>query len=112
MPTLLRRAEAARPDRKVSVVLAKRSYEAWLIAGAESLRGVRTLSVDLSPPADAEAVGGAKHWLDTRMTSGYSETIDQAALTAAVDLVKARAAPSFDKFVRDIARLMGIPPTR
>ena len=42
-PALLKRATTARPDLHVSVVLAKREYEAWFLAAAESLRGQRGL---------------------------------------------------------------------
>src|SRR5438128_12140896 len=36
-PRLLQRATKARPDLPVSVVLAKREFEAWFLAAAESL---------------------------------------------------------------------------
>lgn len=36
-PDLLRRARSARSDRKISVVLAKREFEAWFLASALSL---------------------------------------------------------------------------
>jgi Domain of unknown function (DUF4276) len=42
-PALLKRAATARPDLPVSVVLAKREFEAWFLAAAESLRGQRGL---------------------------------------------------------------------
>jgi hypothetical protein len=43
------------------------------------------------------------------MTSdrSYTETLDQAALTASLDLQQARTAPSFDKFFRDIVAAIG-----
>ena len=42
-PDLLRRASAARRDLPISVVLAKREFEAWFLAAAESQRGCRGL---------------------------------------------------------------------
>src|SRR5438876_422993 len=53
-PRLLGWAREARSDVPISVVVANREYEAWFLAGAESLRGHRGLAVDLSPPADPE----------------------------------------------------------
>src|SRR5262249_21193203 len=66
-PLLLKRAVAARRDLPVSVVLAKREYEAWFLAAIESLRGQRGLPVDLVAPKDPEAIRGAKEWLASRM---------------------------------------------
>jgi hypothetical protein len=47
------------------------------------------------------------------MPKGYSEGLDQPALTAVLDLKLARRVDSFDKLVRDVARLLGrIAPPR
>jgi hypothetical protein len=111
-PELLARARKARPDRQIAVILAKQEFEAWFLAALSSLRGVRTISGAVEPPSDPESVAGAKGWLERQMSSGYSETVDQAALTAVMDLVAARRADSFDKLVRDISAILGIacPP--
>jgi hypothetical protein len=107
-PEPARRARAARPDRKVSVVLAKMEFEAWFLAAAASLSGRRGLPEALMPPTDPECVRGAKEWLDYRMTGqSYRETVDQAALAAVFDLAAARQnSPSFDKFCREARRLL------
>src|SRR5262249_6062139 len=42
-PELLARAQKTRPDIPIRVVLAKREFEAWFLASAESLRGRRGL---------------------------------------------------------------------
>lgn len=107
-PELLRRSCAVSSGRVVSVVLAKREFEAWFIAAAESLRGRRGLGADITAAEDPEAIHGAKEWLSARMQSGmsYRETRDQAALAAAFDIEVARRAPSFDKFYREIERLL------
>ena len=109
-PALLARARAARSDRSIAVVLAKREFEAWFLAGAASLRGERTLPTDLEPPPDPEEVRGAKEWLGSRMAAGYRETIDQPALATALDLVAARRSDSFDKLVRDVSSFLGVSP--
>ncbi|MBA4389211.1 MAG: hypothetical protein C0404_14655 [Verrucomicrobia bacterium] len=98
-PALLARAKSVRPQLPISVILAKKEYEAWFLAAAESLRGKRKLPNDLKPPAAPEAIRGAKEWLSERMPDGstYSETEDQPALTAVFDMMLARRADSFDK---------------
>jgi hypothetical protein len=105
---LLRRAQFAHADLAVSIVVAKREFEAWFLAAAESLRGVRGLPMDLNAPVDPEAVRGAKEWLSARMggRARYSPTRHQAAFAARFDLDRARRADSFDKCWREVARLL------
>ncbi len=107
-PELLGRARKARSDLPISVVLAKREFEGWFLASAESLRGLRGLAADLAPPPDPESIRGAKAWLTARMIAGrsYKETVDQPALAALFDLQQARTAPSFDKFFRDVVAIV------
>ncbi len=107
-PALLQRAMKARSDLPVSVVLAKREFEAWFLAAAESLRGQRGLPYDLTGPPDPEAIRGAKEWLEARMPHGqsYAESSDQPALTAVFDMNAARRADSFDKCHREVVRLL------
>ena len=107
-PALLRRAVKARPDLPVSVVLAKREFEAWFLAADESLRGHRGLPSDLAAPPDPEAIRGAKEWLEDRMPRGkaYVASSDQPALTAVFDITAARRADSFDKCHREVIRLI------
>jgi len=107
-PALLARAQRARPDVPVSVVLAKREFEAWFLAAAISLRGQRGLPSNLMPPSDPEAIRGAKEWLQDRMAPGRSYTVatDQPALAATFDLQAARRADSFDKCHREVVRLL------
>lgn len=107
-PELLQRAQAVRPGVPMAVVLAMKEFEAWFLAAAASLRGRRHLRADLTPPPNPEAVRGAKEWLWVRMTGGrgYSETLDQPAMTQLFDLSAARSAPSFDKCYRAIENLI------
>jgi hypothetical protein len=111
-PKLLALARGFRSDRDISVVIAKREYEAWFLTAAESLRGRRGLPEDLTPPAAPEAIRDAKGWLSQHMSDGYRETIDQPALTGVFDLTVARRADSFDKLFREVGRLFGlsVPP--
>lgn len=107
-PALLARAAAARPGLPMAAVLAKREFEAWFLAAAESLRGQRDFPDDLAAPPDPETVRGAKEWLGRHrpLEQTYSETTDQPALTAKFDLQAARRARSFDKCFREIVRLL------
>lgn len=106
-PELLRRAREARSDIQVAVVLPQREYEAWLIASLPSLRGQRGLPVDLTCEEDPQGLPSPKGWLSRRMgTSGYSESLDQPALTARISITDARRASSFDKLVREVSRLL------
>ena len=110
-PEIRERAAKARPDRRIDVVLAKREYEAWFIAAAESLSGTRGMPPDLSVPEDPESVRGAKEWLKRRTRGSsrgsYSPTTDQAALTERFDMEAARRrSPSFDKMWRAVNGLL------
>jgi len=80
---ILERARHIVPDRNLSVVLANREFEAWFLAAAQSLVGVRGLdctAADLQ--IEAERPRDAKGWLNARMPSGYGPTTDQPAFAA------------------------------
>lgn len=84
---VLARAQAIIPHRHVAVVLANREYEAWFIAGAESLNGCRGFKFqDQDASIDAEKPRNAKGWMRERMPAGYGETTDQPAFSAQFDL--------------------------
>jgi len=107
-PALAQRARHARSDMEIAVVLAKKEYEAWFIAAAESLRGQCGLSQEMVADLDPESIRGAKEWLRRHLPQNrrYAETIDQPALTAVFDMQAARRAGSFDKCYREIVRLL------
>ena len=107
-PELLRRALQVRGDLPIAVVLAKREFEAWFLAAAESLRGYKELKNDLEPPNNPEEIRDAKGWLNQRMegTRTYRPTVDQPGLTDRFDLDQARQADSFNKCYRDIGHLL------
>jgi hypothetical protein len=108
-PALLGRARASRSDIPISVVVAKREFEGWFLACAESLRGFRGLLQGVESPSEPEAIRGAKEWLSRNMEGGrkYAETVDQVALTRAMSLEAARKADSFDKLYREVKALLG-----
>lgn len=101
-PALLGRARSARPDKRVSVVLANRELEAWFLADRP----------DRDRPEDPEAVRGAKELVRQRR-GRYRPTANQAGLVAGMDLGRARRwAPSFDKLCREVAGLLGQEDSR
>lgn len=107
-PALLNRALEVRKDLPIAVILAKREFEAWFLAAAESLRGKHGLPNDLQSPAGPEDIRGAKEWLSDKMPPGqsYAETTDQPAFASIFDMNLARRADSFDKCYREIERML------
>lgn len=57
---ILKRASAHVPHRRLSVVLANREFEAWFIAAAQSLNGIRGFSILPGMQPDAERPRDAK----------------------------------------------------
>lgn len=88
---ILRRAQGILPDKRISVVLANREYEAWFIASAASLNGLRGLKIEEKDlTANPEIPRDAKGWLGERMSSTtYGPTTDQPAFTQAMNLQSA-----------------------
>ena len=97
------------------VVMAHREYEAWFLAALESLRGCRGIRDDASDLPHPEGPRSAKAKLEENMTPGrsYSETADQASLTAAFDMARAfHGCRSFRRMARAFAFLLteaGVP---
>lgn len=109
-PLLLERATKASRGRPVAVVLAHREYESWFLAGIDAIRGHVGIRLDALPPGDPEGIRDAKGRLNS-LRDGiprYSETVDQARLSAVLDVELTRQrAPSFDKLCRELERLTG-----
>lgn len=96
----------------LATVFAMKEFEAWLIAGVEGLRGQLlpegrgAIPLDASfPGIDVEAERDAKRHL-RRIVPAYSETLDQGALAAHVDLDRAlERCRSFRRFENSIRQL-------
>jgi hypothetical protein len=87
---ILDRAKTIAPHRRISIVLANREFEAWFIAAAQSLNGLRGFAIDSSEFVDAETPRNAKGWIRERLAGGaYSEILDQPAFAARFDLQQA-----------------------
>lgn len=107
-PSLLERCRQA-TQLPMAVILPMRELEAWFLGAKESLRGFRDIRTDAVAPEGPERVRGAKERLTQNMQGGrrYLEVDDQPAFVAQMDLEMARRrCPSFEKFVRDVGRLV------
>jgi len=105
----LSRGQATRPDRRISVVLANREFEAWFLAAAPSLAGQFGFPAEFPRPRAPESPRDCKGVLTKARPKGrsYKETVDQTPLTSAFDLKMAREhSDSFDKFYRETSRLL------
>jgi hypothetical protein len=103
-PSLYGRARDARPDKRISVVLAHQEFEAWFLASGSSLKGRGGLSDDIEDHDSPESVQNCKGWLERWMPlkSKYSETADQPCLAAIFNTDLARQkSPSFEKLCRE-----------
>jgi Domain of unknown function (DUF4276) len=103
------RCRVSHADMTISIVIAKKEYEAWFLAAARSLAGHRGLPEHLDAPIDPESIQGAKEWLTDRMPpdQSYSPTRHQSAYSDLMDLSQARASRSFRKLEKELAHLLG-----
>jgi hypothetical protein len=110
-PRLLTTIRESRSHLDVACVLAVAEYETWFVAAASSLSRFLHPSFESAIPADPEGTGVGKGWIERFFVeSKYSETVDQARLTAAFDLRMARErSPSFDKLCRELERRAAPP---
>src|SRR5262245_33188069 len=91
---------------KVEVVVAVREFEAWFLAGLESLRRHPAVRSDAAARVSPESPRDAKGVLSRVMTESYVETLHQPKFAAIVDLKQARTARSFEHLVRCIGRIV------
>jgi hypothetical protein len=115
-PILEQWAREAAADIPCALVMANREYEAWFLASIEALRGRASLLPDATSHQEPEVPRDAKGQLELRMPRGasYSATVDQAALTAHLDLASTyRHCRSFRKLVSAfgaLAAAAGVAP--
>ncbi len=85
-------------------VLPNPNYETWLVASADSLKGVIEFDPSDHRVRDPETHRVGKGWIQDRMQH-YSETVDQPRLTSRLDVALCRQrSPSFDKLVRELEK--------
>jgi len=106
-PSLLARAQQARQDIRMGVVLAKHEFEAWFLGSLESLREEYPIAPGQAPPRPPEEIRGAKEHLGALLGIAYSPSVDQPAMAERFDMGSARnACPSFDKLWRTVESLL------
>lgn len=103
-PRMLKFINVRFAHANAACVIANLEYETWFAAAAESLHKYLRIESDSAPSFDPEGERHGKRWIAERFKGiRYSETQDQPALTAAMDLHLCRArSPSFDKLCRDL----------
>lgn len=113
-PELLGYAQGARLDFDIACVLANVEYETWFVAAADSLRKYLKLPAPDELPEEPEQSRFGKAWVERHFHGNYSETIEQPAMTATMDLALCRErSPSFDKLCRDLERrLVRLPAAK
>ena len=115
-PTLEQWAREAASGIPCAVVMANREYEAWFLASIEALHGRAGIPPEATSHPHPETPRDAKGELERRMPRGasYSATVDQAPLTAHLDLQSAyRRCRSFRKLVSAfgaLAAAAGVAP--
>jgi hypothetical protein len=104
-PELLAWAREERTDVDIVCIVANVEYETWFVAAAESLRDYLDLPEGESAPHQPELERHGKRWIEQRFKrTKYSETQDQPAMTAKMDIALCRTrSPSFDKLCRELA---------
>jgi hypothetical protein len=105
-PRLLSVVARGRGDLDVSCVLPVTEYESWLVGGADTLSAFLKNGFAAHIPPDPEAVKAGKGWIQHFFAGPkYSETADQARLTSAFDITKARQrSRSFGKLCRELEK--------
>ena len=91
------------------VVMAHREYEAWFLAGFDSLRGHKMILDHTEPPRDPERPRDAKGRFERmiRPDTSYVERVDQPKFTARFDLSGARLrSRSFRKLTKSFGSLL------
>jgi Domain of unknown function (DUF4276) len=101
------RAKEQFDTKNIAVVIANREFEAWFIASAASLSGVRGFTLNTnSVVIDPDAPRDAKGWLGRQMPHSYHEVSDQPAFCARMSLEDAwNASRSFRRLTSEFIRM-------
>ena len=108
-PRLQRIASQAAGGTPCEVVMAHREYEAWFLAGFDSLRGHKMILDHAETPQDPERPRDAKGRFETMMRpdTSYVVRVDQPKFTALFDLPGTRLrSRSFRKLTKSFGSLL------
>lgn len=101
------REHLAESSCEALVLVAVREYEAWLLAGIESLRGTASIAEDASFLGDPESPRNPAGKLEEQMTESYKKTLHQARFTGRLDLEKAsERSPSLRTFITEFTEAL------
>jgi hypothetical protein len=108
-PELLARARVVAGEVPVSVVVANRTYEAWLLAARAALSRCDLVRADaaLSNIVDPEVRAGSKGVISDYIGQPYLPVLHQPELTKAISFSPGsqRRAPSLQKLTKELQRL-------
>ena len=108
-PRLQRVTSQAARGTPCEVVIAHREYEAWFLAGFDSLRGHKMILDHAETPRDPERPRDAKGRFEKTMQpdTSYVEQVDQPKFTAQFDLPDAQLrSRSFRKLTKSFGSLL------
>ncbi len=102
-PSLLERARESAGHKDIICVIANVEYETWFVGGVAGLDELLELPAG-EGPTDPEGDRQGKGWIEQRWRGAkYSETVDQARLSARFRLDDCRRrCASFDKLCREL----------
>ncbi|MBN1317035.1 MAG: DUF4276 family protein [Anaerolineales bacterium] len=106
---LAERVRAIHPTKPVAIVVARWEYEAWFLASLETVGAIVDLPEGTLYEGEVESERSAKGWIGRRLPPGrrYSETRDQARMTAYLDLESAsRRSRSFRRLRHALEQLV------
>ena len=101
------------PAKPVAVVIVRWEYEAWFLASLETVGPTVGLPKGTVYEGDVESEHSAKGWIERRLPPGrkYYESLDQASMTARLDLkAAARRSRSFRRLRHALEQLIDAHP--
>lgn len=109
---LAARAKLCKLPYPVAIVVAMRTFEAWILASIETIAsaGICSLQRNTRPPSNPETVQDPKKWLERRMKSPpYKETKHQAIMTEELDFsLASKNSRSFCQLTKALDRLVQV----
>lgn len=111
---LSERIKCLAPRVPVSIVIANREYEGWILASIESICGNPIDSeivfpVDVLAPIDPDSINSAKGWIAARLPKNktYKETVHQASMSRLIDVNLANGrSRSFRRLQNAVSQLL------
>lgn len=108
-PRLLERVRRAIPSTvPAACVVAEREFETWIVGSSDRMAGKAGFPANVVLPPNWAQTRDAKGLLRQLRGGSYIASTDQERLATHIDVGVLRSrSPSFDKFVRELMRLLG-----